>query len=123
MPDQDKRRFTRVPFKVETRLETADRTYTVAELYNLSVGGCLLPVEPQLPVGAPVRVVIVLTRDPAPVHVEVEAEVVRHDTGMTALRFIRIDPDSLFHLRNIIRYNASDTEAVETEFEEHPGLK
>lgn len=123
MPDREQRRFTRVPFKVETRMETADRVYTVVELYNLSVGGCLLPLEPALSVGEAVRVVIVLTREPAPLEVEVEAEVVRHEDGMTALKFIRIDPDSLFHLRNIIRYNASDTDAVESEFDAHPGLK
>lgn len=123
MPDREQRRFTRVPFKVETRLEVGDRVYAVAELYNLSVGGCLLPVEPELNVGEAVRVVIMLTREPAPVEVEVEGEVVRHEDGMTALKFVRIDPDSLFHLRNIIRYNASDTDAVESEFDAHPGLK
>jgi hypothetical protein len=123
MSEMDKRRFTRVPFKVETRLESGDRTYTVAELYNLSVGGCLLPARPELAVGDPVRVVIVLTREPASVDVEVEGEVVRQDADMTALRFDRIDPDSLFHLRNIIRYNAGDADAVEMEFEDHPGLK
>jgi hypothetical protein len=123
MSDREQRRFTRVPFKVETRLEVGDRVYAVAELYNLSVGGCLLPVEPELTVGEAVRVVIMLTREPAPVEVEVEGEVVRHEDGMTALKFTRIDPDSLFHLRNIIRYNASDTDAVESEFDAHPGLK
>ncbi len=123
MTDREQRRFTRVPFRVETRLETADRVYTVAELYNLSVGGCLLPVEPELLVGDAVRVMIVLTRAPSPVEVEVEGEVVRHEDGMTALKFIRIDPDSLFHLRNIIRYNAGDADEVESEFDAHPGLK
>jgi c-di-GMP-binding flagellar brake protein YcgR len=123
MPDREQRKFTRVPFRVETRLEVGDRVYAAPELYNLSVGGCLLPLEPALSVGEAVRVVIVLTREPAPLEVEVEAEVVRHEDGMTALKFIRIDPDSLFHLRNIIRYNASDTEAVESEFDAHPGLK
>ncbi|MFW6242420.1 MAG: PilZ domain-containing protein, partial [Thermodesulfobacteriota bacterium] len=120
MPDREQRRFTRVPFKVETRMETADRVYTVAELYNLGVGGCLLPLEPSLSVGDAVRVAILLTREPAPLEVEVEAEVVRHEDGMTALKFIRIDPDSLFHLRNIIRYNARDADAVESEFDAHP---
>lgn len=123
MPDREQRKFTRVPFRVETRLEVGDRVYAAPELYNLSVGGCLLPVEPELTVDETVRVVIVLTREPAPLEVEVEAEVVRHEDGMTALKFIRIDPDSLFHLRNIIRYNASDTDAVESEFDAHPGLK
>jgi hypothetical protein len=122
-PERDQRRFTRVPFRVETRVEAGDRALTVAELFNLSVGGCLLPAASDLPVGTSVRVTIVLNRAPAPLHVEVEGEVARHDDGMTALKFTRIDPDSLFHLRNIIRYNAPDTDAVESEFEAHPGLK
>jgi hypothetical protein len=54
--------------------------------------------------------------------VDVEGEIVRKDSEMAAIRFTRIDPDSLFHLRNIVRYNASDPDRVEDEIEQHPGL-
>ena len=41
----ERRRFTRVPFRVKTQLEIAGQYHTVARTYNLSIGGCLLTVD------------------------------------------------------------------------------
>ena len=46
----------------------------------------------------------------------------RSDQEMTGIKFTGIDPDSLFHLHNILRYNAVDPDRVEQEIDEHPGL-
>ncbi len=120
--EENKRRFTRVPFNADTRIQVQGKTYETKTIYNLAIGGCLVSLPDEIPVGTPCQVQIILSRTGGGVTVRVEGEVVRSDTGMAAINFKKIDPDSLFHLRNIIRYNARDAEAVEEEIENHPGI-
>ncbi len=118
----NKRRFTRVPFKAQTVIDIQGRTYTVGEIYNLAIGGCLLHFDAAVKPGTPCHITIRLSEADDTFSIRVKGDVVRADSGMLALKFVQIDPDSLFHLRNIIRYNAPDTHKVEKEIEEHPGI-
>ncbi|MGE0085456.1 MAG: PilZ domain-containing protein [Desulfococcaceae bacterium] len=118
----NKRRFTRVPFRAQTSIDIQDKTHTVREIYNLAIGGCLLHFDSDAKPGTLCRITIRLSEADDAVSIRVKGEVVRTDSGMLAVKFIQIDPDSLFHLRNIIRYNAADTRKVEKEIEEHPGI-
>lgn len=118
----DRRRFTRVTFQTDVRLECEGRTLVTRDLYNLSIGGCLMRLEEGLALEAPCSVEIVLGHLEEGLVIRVEGQIVRSD-HMTAIKFLRIDPDSLFHLQNIIRYNAVDTDLVDNEIEKHPGLR
>ena len=119
---EDKRRFTRVPFRMKTKMTIGDTEFGADEIRNLSIGGCLLPFEVPHAPGTACHIEILLNEEAPDLSVRVDGEIVRLDSGMTAVRFVRIDPDSLFHLRNIIRYNSSDPDMVEEEIEKHPGL-
>lgn len=119
----DNRRFSRIPFRVKAQLQIDDQTYSVSELSNLSVGGCLLPLAVDLPAGTACLLKIMLEGTTEEMSVRVEGEVVRTTPEGVALRFLRIEPDSLFHLQNIILYNAPDADAIEHELARHPGLK
>ncbi len=116
----ERRRFTRVPFRVKTQLEIAGQYHTVARTYNLSIGGCLLTVDVEADIDMPCCVKFLLSETDDSVNIQVDGKVIRNDDGMIAVKFIQIDLESLFHLRNIIRYNALDS--VEAEIEKHPGL-
>ena len=118
----DKRRFTRVPFKTKAQLTVEDKTFTADELYNLSVGGCFLPVAVSVNVGTSVSLSIALSDTDTNVYVRVEGEITRSESNGVAVKFTQIEPDCLFHLQNIIRYNAEDTEAINEEITKHPGL-
>jgi hypothetical protein len=121
-PGDGKRRFTRVPFNVRTRIEIEGESHTVERIYNLGVGGCLLPLAIRPKRGAPCRLEIRLGDARTELSVRVEGEVIRSGEETVAVQFIRIDPDSLYHLQNIIRYNAPDPETVEKEIDRHPGI-
>ncbi|MBU1568576.1 MAG: PilZ domain-containing protein, partial [Proteobacteria bacterium] len=95
--------------------------YAVDRIANLSVGGCLLEIEGNIPLGSDCKFTILLPRM-AP-GVDVFGEIVRSGNGEVSLKFTRIDPENLFHLQNIIRYNAEDPDAIEEEISIHPGLK
>jgi hypothetical protein len=48
--------------------------------------------------------------------------VIRCADAEVAIKFVRIDPENLFHLHNIARYNSSDPEKTEDEIKKNPGI-
>jgi hypothetical protein len=54
----EKRRFTRVPFRVRAEIMADDFSSRAEEILNLSVGGCLLPVKADLEKGTECHVKI-----------------------------------------------------------------
>ena len=121
MPDE-KRRFTRFPFKGKTELTVHDKVYVVDEITNLSIGGCLLPIETDYEPGTPCTVRIILDIPGGKTNITVKGTVVRREKGKLAIKFVSIDPDSLHHLKMLAIYNAGDPDRVVQEIKEHPGL-
>ncbi len=119
----EKRRFSRISFGVEAVISAGNRTCHTDTITNLSVGGCLLPVNEIFEPGEACVVTIPIPGTMDDLCVRVEGKVIRFENNEVAVHFISIDPDSLLHLKNIIRYNASDIDQVETELSKHPGLK
>lgn len=121
MPEE-KRRFSRIVFRVAAELTVDDKTFTAEQIENLSVGGCLFPTSETFPLGTACRVVISLDGAVGSPTVSVAGKIVRCDPERVGVRFTGIDPDSLFHLHNILRFNATDPDQIEMEIDDHPGL-
>lgn len=119
----EKRRFTRVPFKVKAEMTVNGVLYSVEEINNLSVGGCLLPIMEYIEPGTVCQVRILLSGISSDLSVRTDGKILRCDPGELAIKFTHIDPDSLFHLQNIVRYNSPDPELVEQEIRKNPGIK
>jgi c-di-GMP-binding flagellar brake protein YcgR len=119
---EEKRRFSRIFFDMPTELTVADTSYTIEQMANLSIGGCLLKIEDDLPVGAECKIIILLNDMPQGLRVEVNGEIVRNDAETVGIKFTRINPDDLIHLQNIIRYNAENPDKISEEIRQHPGL-
>ena len=120
----ERRRFTRIPFDVGVHLNVDRQLYTADSIINLSVGGCVVPVTVHgVQPGMPCRITIPMGTDEDGIRVKVEGEVIRQDKLGLVVKFVGIDPDSLFHLQNIIRYNCPDISVVEQEMKSHPGIK
>ena len=118
----EKRRFSRIGFAVAAVLTVGGKVYSFENVTNLSIGGCMFETAEQIAPGQPCRLWIPLEPADPDLGVEVFGEVVRSTPDHVCLQFTRIDPDSLFHLQNILRYNASDTDRIEEEIGRHPGL-
>lgn len=119
---EDKRRFSRIFFDMPAELTLADTSYVVEQIANLSIGGCLLKIKDDLPVGAECKITIILNDTPPGLRVEVLGEIVRNDAETVGIKFTRINPDDLNHLQNIIRYNAENPDKISEEIKRHPGL-
>jgi len=118
----EKRRFSRIGFAMAAVLEVGEKVYSFDNVTNLSIGGCMFETGDRINPGQPCRLWIPLEPADPKLGVEVFGEVVRSDQTHVSLRFTRIDPDSLFHLQNILRYNALDADRIEEEIDRHPGL-
>lgn len=121
MPEE-KRRFSRIVFRVSAELTVGATTVTTKLLENLSVGGCLFPISGDFDVGSPCKLVIRLDHAANGPKVWVTGGIVRCTPGRIGIKFTGIDPESLRHLHNILRYNASDPDRIEEEIDKHPGL-
>ncbi len=119
----DNRRFTRIPFKMKTEITVNDETFTTSDITNLSVGGCLLPVTFDAQPETPCQIKITLEGTKDEMAVRIEGEIVRTTSEGLAVNFIRIDPESLFHLQNIVRYNSPDADIIDSEISKHPGIR
>ena len=117
---QEKRRFTRIPFKVKTEMRVGKILYTTEVIDNLSIGGCRLPVNAIFDLGMACQIRILLTGSSTDLDVRIDGEIIRCDGNTVAVKFKHIDPDSLFHLKNVIRYNSVDPDVVEDEIFKYP---
>ncbi|MCP4687662.1 MAG: PilZ domain-containing protein [Desulfobacterales bacterium] len=120
--ENNKRRFTRVDFKVRAEMTVNDTHYRADEISNLSVGGCLMPITGEMASGDACAVKIFLSGASSELEIQVDGEIIRSASGETAVKFTGIDPDSLYHLQNIILYNSEDPGIVERELNDHPGI-
>lgn len=119
---EEKRRFSRIAFKMKAELAVYRKLFTVEEIVNLSVGGCQLDIGEDLALGTECSLLIVLNPADRSMNVEVGGEVARYENGTAGIRFTSISPEALVHLQNIIRYNAPDPDRIEDEIADHPGL-
>ena len=101
----EKRRADRILADMPAELTVADTSYTVRQIVNLSVGGCLLEIEDDFRVGAECTIKILIECTPRGLRINACGVIVRNDAETVGIRFTRIGPDSLFHLRNIVRYS------------------
>ncbi len=117
MTTTEKRRFTRAPFEMEIRVISDDRIVISNHLQNISFGGAYVLVEKPLSKGTPCILSIDLIGPRSLLRVEMEGEVIRVEDHGIAVKFTRIDVDSLVHLRHLIRLHAQNPETIDSEFE------
>ena len=120
---ENKRRFTRIKIKRPVVLSiSGGSTFRSNEIEDLSVGGCLVPVVARLRAGTACKVEILLGKEEGSKIITVEAIITRYHENTAAVRFESIDPDSLFLLQNLIRYNSEVPETIDEEITNRPGI-
>ena len=121
--EESRRRFSRIPLNFPARL-IVDKTevYDIRELANLSMGGCLVPLDEEVATGTPCTITIRLAGGLGNTSINIQGKAVRHDREFVAIQFTKIRPDDLHHLQNLIRYNAPDPDKIEEEIKNIPGI-
>lgn len=119
----EKRRFSRIALNIPAKLTIGKAVYSLQSIDNLGVGGCSLEMAMQVSVGTECRLWIPLDSTNPGLGIDVKGEMVRCTGETVSIRFDTITPESLFHLHNLIRYNAPDPDRIEQEILDHPGLR
>jgi len=119
MNDEEKRQFTRIPFRTEAKISTGSKVISSNNLRNISLGGAFVEVGEGLPEGEPCVVSVDLIGPASLLRIRVDGYVVRAEEDGVAVKFTRIDLDSLIHLRHLIKVHAMDPEVVDSEFTEN----
>ncbi len=124
MPEEDKREFSRVPFRIRTTVRTPDRTIWSSSTLDVSLGGLRIETTEQAPPeGTKCEIEIVLAESPEPAIIEARGEVIRSAPGTLAVRVDEIDIDSYEHLKQLVLQNAEDPEQAERQFFAHWGIR
>ena len=125
MPDNANRReFTRVPMQVAVEITPSPSATTSYQVTDVSLNGLYLQCDKQMPLGETCRVTLLLGDPENPIRIEVNGQVARVDPHGMGLEITEIiGPESFAHLRNLVLYNAANTNQIEQEFHDHLGIK
>lgn len=107
----DKRKRSRVNIGLTAKVITATQTQEV-KTKNLSLKGVLVTPGLQIGEGTPCYLELILSPE---IKMTLKGKIVRDSQQETAVDFIRMDPDTFFHLRNLVRIHAPDPDQIERE--------
>lgn len=121
---QDRREFTRVPFRTTITVRTPERTIWSSSTADVSMTGLRISTsEPPPPQGSACEIEIALGSEDDPVVIAGRGEIVRSEPGSIAVHVTEIDVDSYTHLARLILNNAGDAERIEEEIRSHRGIR
>lgn len=114
--DQNRRKFSRIPFHCEARLFLPDGDHPV-EVVDLSLQGALIsPVDSAMYVTVGSHGTLKLRLDELGAGIRMEVTIVHHIRNCYGLLCREIDLDSVTHLRRLVELNLGDEELAEREF-------
>jgi hypothetical protein len=110
----DNRRRSRVATHIAAGLTQAGGPTVELATRNISLKGLLAEPAAGVRAGATGVLRIRLGTDAV---IRIDCRVIRSDVEGVALDFLPMDADSFFHLRNLVRYNAPDADAIDAELQ------
>ena len=119
MTESNRRRNTRVIFHTTADLEMSGHSYQACGTDNLSISGVLLKGVSGPAPGDKGDLTLHLSGSTSNLQLNMKAEVIRCPAEGLALRFIEIDLDSYYHLKNIVYYNTDDPDGFNEDFPGH----
>ena len=106
------REYSRSPIHARTEVRLGNGITVEGKAVDVSLRGLMFVSENRLPIGKPVRVVLILDGDAEPRHINVGGQIARlHDQGV-AVQFTDIDLDNTQYLRDVITFNVPERDRV-----------
>lgn len=113
---EERRNKTRVQFETRVVVRTGDTVVTSrAGSRDISLRGLYIETDRELLQGTSCEVEILLTGTSSKLAIKAQGRVARRGPKGLGIEFESIDPDSYFHLRNLLLYNTEDPALVEQE--------
>lgn len=116
MSTTEKRKFTRIPFRTEIRITAGEVTRVSDRLRDIGLGGAFIFIDDTFPEATPCTLDLELKGRASLLRIQVEGEVLRVEDEGIAVKFTKIDLDSLLHLKHVIKVLTQDPKLVDHEF-------
>nr|MBF0221323.1 PilZ domain-containing protein [Desulfobulbaceae bacterium] len=116
--NQERRKNTRVPFQTTADVSFSNKNYTNCETENLSVKGVSVLGISGHKIGEECNLSLALSGSTSELKLAMRGKIVRLQEDGIGLKFIEIDLDSYYHLKNIIYYNSEDPDKIDRELTE-----
>ena len=112
--NQDKRRFSRVPFDTKTLLSSNEQCWN-CHLIDISIKGALVeaPKDVEFSVGQSAQLEVNL--DNSGIAITMDMSVAHVTNDHLGLKCEKIDAESISHLRRLVELNLGDAELVNRE--------
>ncbi|MDX2476647.1 MAG: PilZ domain-containing protein [Gammaproteobacteria bacterium] len=115
------REFTRLAVPVNVEVKVGGNISAVGIAHNISMNGILLHSDQELAAGTICEIHIILGEE-EPLVIVSHGEVIRSDEQGIAITFSAIELEGLPYMKNLLLYNAPDTNQIHDEFSSHVGL-
>lgn len=116
MSDSEKRKFTRIPFEIAISLSTDTQRISASRMRDVSLGGMFVFTGETLPLNSLCNVEIEVIGPGSQLRVRLEADVIRIEPDGIALKFAKMDMNSLIHLKHLITIHAEAPEVIDEEY-------
>ncbi len=113
--NQNRRKFSRIPFQTEARLFLPDGEHAV-EVLDLSLQGALIHPKKEMYVTVGTSATLKVRLDDLGTSIRMEVAIVHHMANYYGLLCREIDLDSVTHLRRLVALNLGDEKLAEREF-------
>lgn len=120
----EKREFLRIPFHAEVEINARQFSCRSESDIDVSMTGLRMAYgEAAPPAGSQCLLSLFLQPLDEQVVIDAAGRIVRSEPGSIAVEFTGLDPDSFYHLRQLILNNAGDPEKAESELNAHWGIR
>ncbi len=111
--DEERRQKLRVDFKTQIVLRIGDsEVHLDGDSRDLSLSGIFINTNEDAQAGTKCDVEVRLTGMAQPLNLKMKGSIIRKETSGIAITFESMDLDSYTHLKNIVRYNASNPDDI-----------
>lgn len=116
MDEHQRREMTRVPIQFKVTLRSPNVPAVPGKTTDISLKGLHVACDNPLPVGSSCQLTLTFGSQESPIAIELEGTVVRADRTGMALEIAEALPiDTVTHLQNIVRYNATAPDRIDQE--------
>ncbi len=106
------REYSRSPIHARTEVRLGNGITVEGKAVDVSLRGLMFVSENRLPIGKPVRVMLILEGDAEPRHINLGGHIARFDDQGLAVQFTDIDLDNTQYLRQVIAFNLPERDRV-----------
>ena len=108
----ENREYSRSPIHARTEVRLGNGVIVEGRAVDVSLRGLMFVTEDRLPIGKPVRVMLILEGNCQPKRINASGRIARMDDAGVAVHFTDLDIDNAQYLRDVVSFNAQENLAM-----------